>query len=1705
MSNSYRVSSPHIRKSATSGTVWLLVAVALLWFAPPQARSADHGGPSSERRSVAGDYGALPLAFEANAGQADEATQFVSRGPGYTVSLKKDEAVLALRRTDARSRKRFEASKFFRTPRFRELHKTTVVRVKPVGANHAPVVRPLDPLPGRSNYFIGNNPKFWRIGISRYGRVKYADVYPGIDLTYYGAGDQLEFDFEVAAGADPGQVRLRIESEGDLVVGRDGSVQVRLEGADLNLLKPVIYQLSNGKRTSVPGGFVRLTGNEVGLRIGPYDRRKPLVIDPVLSYSTYIGGSGDDWGEGVAVDSAGNAYIAGFTSSVDFPTLNGYPSSGNANGVCFISKLDPTGKTLLFSTYLGGTGGDWCLGVGLDAANNAYVAGSTLSSDFPVVGGYQTSLTNPNGSAFVARIDTTQSGQATLVYSSYLGGGGNAANSIGDQAIGVAVDPNGRAYLTGQTASDTSASPFPTTAGAYQTTLSSTNGNAFLSVIDTNQTGAASLLYSTYLGGSSQGFGDYGVGVAIDGLGRGYITGQTTASSPTPFPTTATAFQNVLNSTQGNAFVSVIDPYQSGTQSLVYSTYLGGSTALLSADFGNAVAVDVNGYVFVTGDTTSPDFPVTAGTFQTTNSPNGRAFVAKFDTTQSGASSLLYSTFLGGTDGTEGEVGNGITVDGNGNALVVGSTSSTDFPVSADAFQSNQRSVSWNAYLAELNPTGTALIYSTYLGGSCADGDAGATVTLDSSSNAYVVGSTCSTDFPTQPSDAYHTGLSGGYDAFITKFIRVPQIQSVSPASALPGQLVTIAGTGFGTTGTVLFNGTALQTVSWSDTQILVRCPIGPVTSQMVVNVLGLMSNAVDFTALAAPVPVLTDISPSSGPVGTHVTITGQNLAQTAGTVSYSLTFNGVAAPVISSSNTSVTTSVPYGATSGLVIVSIDGQTSNGLQFSVPQPPYISSISPNSGFPGDAVAIYGSGFGASQGSSTVTLSGAVATPSSWSDGYIGITIPTGATAGPLVVTVAGAKSNAVIFDIPLKSIAGSGAQPTSIELRPSLVSLVVGDTYQPSLQDTFGITVTGASWSSSDTTVVSLSSDDPPVVTALAPGTATLTASSGNFIATATVQVFDGQIPYGTELWRSESLPGGTTVAIVDGLGQPGDPSVFSIETYSDGKGYVRALGDRGQTKSVAAAGVPYYKGWQAAADGFGGVLLSSPNSLVDTAAGRLKWRLDNVANMIPVFAVAPDGSVYVVRHSEDATAPNYFVDVVDPNTGVPRSRFPIPNSINYSGGSQSQTAPSIGQPLILANGDYYLQVITQTGDVEAGTNFRRYDVQLLRITQTGASSLIPVKTLTSTTGLPNLLNDQLLPDGDHGVLTSWCDTSLPTACVLMAHIADPALGNVGPTFLLPYYSTTGGVVGENGRVFVSGTCSDLDCQTRENAITAIDVNSGPLWTSKSSLDHVAVMAATDGLGVVATENNWGQDPTQVFRLDSNGTRTNDTYNPAALANPRYAETHVWLGLTTAVHEYMDNPIPLVPSGYPVPDKSGDRAADPGLKLVAVSDGTDLNLIDRDILYWLRKSDGSSVGTNCGQSGQTGYCYSVNEFVTSISSAPPQGITTDNSGNQFQDSIRALMTGDPEKLTMKQNFGYFLPGQRHYLVHRIERTDRNGRHCSLQIPVLVIYKDRDPNSHNGRIPFIGGELPGAQPPTVFPPAYMAPSGNSLDVPPPDCQ
>ncbi len=570
--------------------------------------------------AIRSKYGSFPLGFEANEGQAPKDVQFVAHGADYALLLSPKGAVVSveqqsgadpyLAKLDAKTQTKLSHRKVYHAlAQARGRHRRHNVRIQFDGANPYARLQPLDELPGKTNYLVGNDRRKWLTGIPSYGRIRYSSIYPGVDLVYYGNQRQLEFDFVVSPGADPNAVALRFDGRDYLSLSSDGTLRLGSpQDQDAVLLhRPSIYQLEHGRKLVVQGGFVLLADHRVGVRVGPYDKSKPLIVDPVLAYSTYLSGSAGADVDGIAVDASGNAYVVGATPSTDFPVVNGYQSTGNANYVAFISKFDPTGATLLYSTYLGGTGGDYGYGIALDPTGNVYVTGYSFSTDFPIINGFQTTNNNPTyGNAFVARLDTTQTGAASLLYSTYLGGGGNSTNSTqgyGDLGFGIAVDAYGLAYVTGVTTSDTSVTPFPTTASAYQSSLASPNGNAFLTALDTNQSGSASLIYSTYLGGDGAGslIGDIGDSVAVDGFGDAYVAGQTTSDSSGPFPTTSSAYQSTLNSPNGNAFVSEISTTQSGAQSLVYSSYFGGSTASIVGDWGENIALDATGKVYITG------------------------------------------------------------------------------------------------------------------------------------------------------------------------------------------------------------------------------------------------------------------------------------------------------------------------------------------------------------------------------------------------------------------------------------------------------------------------------------------------------------------------------------------------------------------------------------------------------------------------------------------------------------------------------------------------------------------------------------------------------------------------------------------------------------------------------------------------------------------------------------------------------------------------------------------------------------------------------------------------------------------------------------------------------------------------------------------------------------------------------------------------
>jgi hypothetical protein len=804
-------------------------AGSLLWLAAWLAAPlVAHGQRAStpSRVAVSENYGKLPLSFESNQGQSDPQVKFLSQGNGYSLFLTDSSAVLALTKQDAINAK--SGGTVVNGPKAASVHqvgKTDVVRMELAGASRDLHVTGADQLPGMANYLIGNDPAKWHSGVPTYAKVQYTGVYPGIDLVYYGSQRQLEYDFVIAPGASPKPIRLQFAGARKLKLTADGDLTVAATNGEIAFHKPVIYQLKDGRRQPVEGRFSLLAKNAVGFTLGQYDHAKPLVIDPVLVYSTYLGVSGtgsySDNDNAMAVDSSGDAYVTGFAYSTNFPvtpgafqTVNNAAANGQTN--VFVTKLNPTGTALLYSTYLGGNGmpdgggGDSAFGIAVDSLGDAYVVGQAISTNFPVTpGAFQTAAAG-SANAFVTKLNPTGT---ALLYSTYLSGNTAFANII---AYGIAVDSSGDAYVVGLT----SATDFPVTPGAFQTVNNAAAGflNAFVTKF--NPTGTA-LLYSTYLGGTDS---DSANGVAVDSSGDAYVTGQ---AASTNFPVTPGAFQTVNNAPSGssNAFVTKLNP--TGT-ALLYSTYLGGNGMPVGggsgfSDYGESIAVDSSGDAYVTGGAGSTNFPVTPSAFQTVNNAavNGQsnAFVTKFNPT---GTALLYSTYLGGNGtASAGDAAVGIAVDSSGDAYVTGGAVSTNFPVTPGAFQTvNNAAVNgqYNAFVTKLNPTGTALLYSTYLGGSGGDGVVG--IAVDSSGDAYVNGDTLSTNFPVTPGafQTVNNAATGFRNAFIAKLnlsatTTMPTVKVTPSASSITtAQALTVTVAVNGTSGSPIPTGSVTLT-----------------------------------------------------------------------------------------------------------------------------------------------------------------------------------------------------------------------------------------------------------------------------------------------------------------------------------------------------------------------------------------------------------------------------------------------------------------------------------------------------------------------------------------------------------------------------------------------------------------------------------------------------------------------------------------------------------------------------------------------------------------------------------------------------------------------------------------------------------------------------------------------------------------------------
>jgi len=653
------------------------------------------------------------MTFEVNAGQTDPRVQFLSHRGGRTLFLTSTEAV-------------FQAGR-------------EVVGMQMIGANPASRAEGLDRQLVKSNYFQGSDPSHWRTGIENFGRVQFHEVYPGIDLVYRGESDAFEYDWVVKPGADPTKILLKFEGVESVNLDRHGDLVLRTPSGRLTHKKPSIFQTSRLRSTEVIGGKYEIVkGSLVRLNIASYDHARPLIVDPVLTYSSFLGGSALDQGTAIAVDSTGAAYVGGTTSSSNFPTL---PVRTAPPGQGFITKVSPDGKSLIYSTYISGTSS--ITGLAVDASGEVFVTGTTSSSDFPTVKAFQSHLNKAplfQDSAFVTKLNAAGNG---LMYSTYLGGSQN------DEGKAIAVDAAGTAYVAG----DAGSPDFPMVKPIQAKQASSLD--VFVTKFSPD---GSTLQYSTYLGGES---GDKSFGIAVDPSGNAYVTGQTASGNYPTFNALQSTFQFPA------AFVTKINP--SGT-AFVYSTYLGGFGASGST-VGYAIAADSSGNAYIGGADSTDFLPGRTLCFLCGGGTDG--FVTKLSPT----GTLFYSAYLAGNSLDKVM---GIAVNSRGEPWVTGLTSSPTFPTTPDALMKPQSMFATQVFVSHLSSTGSTIIFSTCLSGTNSGDDEGHAIALDANGDAYVTGMADSTDFPTVNAFQKNKGSTNAGpfdgDAFVLKISSGPPL-----------------------------------------------------------------------------------------------------------------------------------------------------------------------------------------------------------------------------------------------------------------------------------------------------------------------------------------------------------------------------------------------------------------------------------------------------------------------------------------------------------------------------------------------------------------------------------------------------------------------------------------------------------------------------------------------------------------------------------------------------------------------------------------------------------------------------------------------------------------------------------------------------------------------------------------------------------------
>jgi len=796
----------------------------------------------------------LPLYFEANHGQADASAQFIAHGSRSEFLISPDAAELVLSRPAG-------------------LHSLSshTLQMQFVGADSQAQISGVDQLSGKINYLVGNDSSKWQTGVPIFSKVSVTGIYPGVNLVYYGNGRQLEYDFTIAPDADPNSIAIHFDGVDKVSLNANGDLALDLGADRIVQPGPVIYQVIQGMCKEIGGGYKLLDAHTIAFSPGNYDHTLPLVIDPILSYSTYFGGNGNDTAWGVAVDTNGYVYVTGQTTSTEF--ASGKPFStpgafqtnyhgGSFTGDAFIAKFNNLGTNLIYLTYLGGSADDLASSITVDGSSDVYVTGWTASPNFPVTTNalYPHLGGNPNSGGYASDAFITElaASGSNLVFSTYLGG------STGDGANSIALDSANNIYVVGYTSSTN----FPVTPNAFQTHSAvsnwtyqaSYNYNAFVSEIGA---GGTNFLYSSYFGGNNF---DIGEGIAVDESNYIYLTGFTASTN---FPATNAIMQTIvtmagtnlyngklLNGTNSqvpgfgyDAFVAKFTP---GFSNLVYSTYLGG----VNNDIANKVAPDGLGNAYVTGWTVSTNFPITvtnlpadqngltnnllAGVAVTTN-----VFLTKIVWTGTNAA-IGPSVAFGGTNYYDIDIGYAVAVDATGNIYVTGSSTSTNFPVG-----SNQGSLAAtnfygtsSAFIIAFNNNISGVMYSAFLGGNGNNSAYG--IALDPLANAYIVGQTYSANFPTN--NAMQTTLTGTANTFLAKIISdtTPPLLSVSMGSD-QGQVTWPSGMPFEPEASDLF---ALQSITNLSSTNWMTVPGTPILSNNTYSVVFIPTNGSDFYRL---------------------------------------------------------------------------------------------------------------------------------------------------------------------------------------------------------------------------------------------------------------------------------------------------------------------------------------------------------------------------------------------------------------------------------------------------------------------------------------------------------------------------------------------------------------------------------------------------------------------------------------------------------------------------------------------------------------------------------------------------------------------------------------------------------------------------------------------------------------------------------------